>query len=208
MGPKSTPGNGWKPCDRGSRPEITDFLERLPDSFLLHTKHSNRSETYGDGPWISYQLYPIIIVIIVIVTIRILIATIRVLTVRLTALQLVAAPCFKSRPWCSGCSRSRRKPLKVLGWKALYHLYHLYCRMKKPWKKRGLLVRCLGVETLETTNSKHLKARRNPVRPVISWAWNHPCGTWRPPARLHCGGPAEFFQHLTRRQKKIRNEDI
>ena len=105
LGPKSTPGNGWKPCDRGSRPEITDFLERLPDSFLLHTKHSNRSETYGDGPWISYQLYPIIIVIIiiivviiVIVTIRILIATIQVLTVSLTALQLVAAPCFKSRP--------------------------------------------------------------------------------------------------------------
>ena len=28
---------------------------------------------------------------------------------------------------------------------------------EKPWKKRGLLVRCLGVETLETTNSNHLR---------------------------------------------------
>ena len=167
MGPKCTPGNGWKPCDRGSRPDITDFLERLPDSFLLHTKHSNRSETYGDGPWISYQLYPIIVIILLLSLLSLLlfgflllfIATIRVLTVSLTTCYnfLPRAMLHGRRPWCSGCSRSRRKPLKVLGWKAPFPT--------AEWNNE--MWRCLGVENKK--QKSHLKAQRSSFSPMISW---------------------------------------
>lgn len=87
------------------------------------------------------------------------IATIRVLTVSLTVLQFLAAPCFKSRPWCSGCSRSRRKPLKVLGWKA-------------PYPVPNETTRCDGCDAVlewKTRNSNHLKAQRSPFSPMISW---------------------------------------